>query len=103
MYITYIIILLQTNTFQGIVITNGYQSFSVFIYRCGSMQWSGGAKIGFKANDDLYEIHNLSGGNANRIACQNLPQAVWSNVVYQLSKLISLLIFLVAEMIGNVL
>lgn len=75
---------MQTNTFQGIVITNGYQSFTIFTYRCGSLQWSGDAVIGFKVNDELYEIHELSGNNGSSIACQNSPRTIWSNVVYQL-------------------
>lgn len=81
-----ILFLKQTNTFQGIVVTNGYQSFSVFIYRCGSLQWSGDAVIGFKVNSELLDIHALIGSNTSTIACQNLPGSVWSNVVYQLSK-----------------
>ena len=83
--------LVQTNTFQGIVITNGYQSFTVFTYHCGMMQWSGNAAIGFKANSGLFKIHELSGSNAKSIACQNLPTSAWSNVVYQLRKNISTL------------
>lgn len=81
-----IIFFVQTNTFQGIVITNGYQSFTVFTYRCGSMQWSGNAVIGFKANSELSSIHEFSGRNAKSVACRNLPMSVWSNVVYQLRK-----------------
>ena len=75
---------MQTNTFQGLVITNGYQSFTVFTYRCGKMQWSGNAVIGFKANSELSAIHKLSGRNAKLVACRNLPTNIWSNVVYQL-------------------
>ena len=69
------------------MITNGYQSFAVFTYRCGSLQWSGDAVIGFKVNDQLYDIHELSGNSANAIACLNSPRTIWSNVVYQLRKL----------------
>ena len=76
----------QTNTFQGIVITNGYQSYTVFTYRCGSMQWSGNAVIGFKASSTLSEVHQLSGSSANSIACQNSPRNIWNNVIYQLRK-----------------
>ena len=76
----------KANTFQGVLITNGFQSFTVFTYRCGSMQWSGNAVVGFKADDHLYEIHSLSGSSANSIACLNSPGSVWSNVIYQLCK-----------------
>ena len=42
--------------------------------------------IGFKVNDELYEIHEFSGNNANAIACQNSPRTIWNNVVYNLRK-----------------
>lgn len=75
------------NTFQGIVVTNGFQSFTVFTYQCGGLQWSGNAMIGYRANSRKFKIHELSGGNASSIACQNSPSSVWSNVIYQLRKL----------------
>ena len=43
--------------------------------------------IGFKVNNELYDIHELSGSRANTIACLNSPRTIWSNVVYQLRKL----------------
>lgn len=46
--------------------------------------------IGFKVNDELYEIHELSGNNANSIACLDSPRTIWSNVVYQLRKLVTI-------------
>lgn len=68
--------------------TNGFQSYAVYIYECGKLEWSGDAIIGFKANAMLSEIHKLSGTNASYVACQNLPQSASTNLVYQLRKLI---------------
>lgn len=68
------------------MITNGYQSYTVFTYHCGSLQWSGNAVIGFKANKNFFKIHQLSGSNANSIACLKSPRSLWNNVVYQLCK-----------------
>ena len=56
--------MLQTNTFQCILITNGRRSFAIFLYADGEIQWttgdasegSGGfggipAQVGFNAGD----------------------------------------------------
>lgn len=78
---------LQTNTYQGIVITNGQQSYALFVYQCNRMGWSGNATIGFSAAGNFYQNHHLSGTpNAKTIACMNLTGSVRSNIVYQLSK-----------------
>ena len=77
---------MQANTFQGIVITNGYQSYTIFTYHCGSLQWSGNAVIGFKATENLFQIHQLSGSDANLIACQKSPRSLWNNLIYSLCK-----------------
>jgi hypothetical protein len=71
--------------FQGILITNGYQSFCVFTYKCGLLQSeTKDAVIGFRADDQLFTSHSLSGSEASSIACQNSPLSDWSNVIYQL-------------------
>ena len=75
----------QTNTYQGILVTNGYSSYAVFIYNCDLMGWSGGAVIGYTAADTtFYESHYLSGTRSEEIACLNSPASPWSNVVYRL-------------------
>ena len=76
----------QTNTFQGIVITNGQQSYALFTYQCGLLGWSGGATIGFTAAGKVYQNHHLSGTYARNIACLNSKITIWTNVIYQLSK-----------------
>ncbi len=78
---------MQTNTFQAVVITSGVESYALFTYQCGSMEWSGGATIGFNTNDTYmyFATHRLSGTFAvNEIACLNSPTTVWSNVLYQI-------------------
>ena len=83
----FLLLYTQTNTFQAIVITNGYQSYAVLIYNCDQMDWSGNAVIGFKADDDSFQNHPFSGSNASFVACQNSPDHTWSNVIYQLRKM----------------
>jgi len=57
------------------------------------MDWSGNAVIGFKAGDDFFQNHPFSGSNASFIACQNSPDHSWSNVIYQLRKMILIVHF----------
>ena len=75
----------QTNTFQGILITNGTGSYTVFTYECGAIGWGGGATIGYKAAESFYQNHALSGSSAASIGCVNSPASQWNNVVYQLN------------------
>ena len=75
----------QTNTFQGIVITNGASSYAVFTYECGDINWSGMATIGFKATGSFYQNHAYSGSRAASIDCVNSPNSQWNNVVYRLN------------------
>ena len=78
---------LQTNTYQGVVVTNGQQSYALFLYQCDQMGWSGNATIGFSAAGSFYQNHFLSGTpNAKGVACINSASNTRSNIVYQLSK-----------------
>ena len=77
----------QTNTYQGVVVTDGQFSYSLFIYNCDLLTWSGGATIGFNADGIFYENHKISQStNVRNVACLNLPDSAWSNVLYQLCK-----------------
>ena len=83
-----------TNTFQGILITDGVNSYAVFIYECGGMDWSGGV-IGWWASrspygamdsysQDYYDWHYLSGDpDSNTIGC--LYSSTYSAIVYKLT------------------
>ena len=71
-----------TNTFQGILITDGSDSYAVFIYECGGMEWGGGM-IGWQGNSSNYTSHYLSGSShSNDIGC--LYSSSYSAVVYRL-------------------
>lgn len=61
---------LQSNTFQGILITNGTQSYSIFTYVCDMMEWSDESTIGFNVGTIHSELHPLSGTlQASAIDC----------------------------------
>ena len=72
----------KTNTFQGILITDGSSSYAVFIYDCGSMEWGGGV-IGWQEGSSQYNSHSLSGDiNSNDIGC--LYSNTYSAVVFKI-------------------
>ena len=80
----------QRNTFQGIVITNGTKTYAVFTYRCDDIQWetSNTTVIGFNAGGTSYDNHPLSGTpDAVNIDCENSPQSIWNNIVYDVNPL----------------
>ncbi len=76
---------MQRNTYQGIVITDGLNSYAVYTYRCEELEWGDGATIGYNAAGDYFENHELSGSSATDVACLNDVFSVWSNLVYRLS------------------
>ena len=76
-------LLLQRNTFQGLVITDGFLSYTVFTYECGDINWGGGANIGFRGDADFFINHPNSGTGADSIDdCEGSATAI--NIVYQL-------------------
>jgi hypothetical protein len=76
----------NTNTFQGILVTDFSRSFAVFTYKCGDLTFSGGATIGFATEDGLFANHIATiRGSAQSIACLNMPSSPWVNVVYEIS------------------
>ena len=72
------------NTFQAVVITSGFQSYAVFIYQCGDLNWGNTATIGFKADSDYFANHPSSQSAANSVDCQGSDS--WSTVIYEMSK-----------------
>lgn len=77
---------MQRNTYQGVLVTDGTASYTVFIYKCGLMRWSGSASIGYYAEGTFFQNHPQANSNtANSIACANSPTSVWSNVAYRLN------------------
>ena len=68
------------------VITDYMSSYAVLTYRCGSLDWSGDATIGFTTGPTIYATHPLSGGdNARDVACLNSLSTEWVNLVYPLT------------------
>lgn len=55
---------MQINTFQGFIISDGVQTYYVFTYACGAIQWSGldeTAIIGYNSNAQYYSNHPANG------------------------------------------
>ena len=64
-------IFLQTNTYQGIIITDGVNTYYVFTYICGDLQWSSGsgfdhAVVGYNSHGDYF--YNIPGSGYENIA-----------------------------------
>ena len=64
-------IFLQTNTYQGIIITDGVNTYYVFTYICGELQWSVGsgfdhAVVGYNSHGDYF--YNTPGSGYENIA-----------------------------------
>ena len=69
------------------MITDGKDSYAVFIYQCGMMTSAGNAVIGFNSKGTIFDTHEYSGtSHANEIACINYPPRLWSNVIYPLTE-----------------
>lgn len=55
----------------------------MFTYNCNLTEWDDGVTIGFNGGgSSFYENHNPSSSD---VACLNLPDSEWSNVVHLLS------------------
>ena len=69
------------------VITDGSKSYTVFTYKCGSLEWSGSfnnAVIGYNMHG-YFMNHSLSAqNNAANISCLQNHTTPWSNLVYQI-------------------
>ena len=75
----------QSNTYQGILITDGVSSYVVFVYHCDLLDPFSVAGIGYYINNTLFKEHPLSNMNrSSAIACENLPQTLWNSVVFPL-------------------
>ena len=59
-----------TNTFQGILISDGSSSYAVFIYDCSNMEWGGGV-IGWQQSTTQYASHdNSDDRDSNETVCR---------------------------------
>ena len=57
---------LQTNNYQGIIVTNGLSTYSIFTYACGELEWSSlgisnPAVVGYNLGNGHFYNHPLSG------------------------------------------
>ena len=56
---------MQTNTFQGVLITDTIQSYYVFSFTCGEINWSGQgsetAIVGYNSKGDFFLNHPANG------------------------------------------
>ena len=56
---------MQTNTFQGVIVTDTVRSFYIFSFTCGEIQWSGQgfetAIIGYNSNGNYFYNHPANG------------------------------------------
>lgn len=74
------------NTWQAILISNGTDSYAIFTYRCGDINWSRNSVIGYNGAGVVYENHPYSSGFAARnIDCINAQEGNWTNVLYNLT------------------
>ena len=77
----------QTNTLQGLIVTDFVNSYAVFTYYCGDLSYSNGASIGFTTTDGFFANHPASiRGKAEQVACLNEPITPWVNVIYELTR-----------------
>ena len=74
------IIFLQTNNYQAILITNNLDTYVLYVYTCGEMQWSSlgqsrAAVVGYNAEGNFFQNHPSSGFStiADAISC-GVPQ-----------------------------
>ena len=71
------------------MVTDGDDSYAVFIYQCGDLGWDGGATIGFGASSEIFANHRLIlTQNATSIACLNNPDDLFFTVLYKLSNFV---------------
>ena len=69
------------------MVTDGTNSFAIFIYQCGDLEWTRhGATIGFGAGSEFVSNHWLSGTpSATSIACLNSPDNQFFALLYVLT------------------
>ena len=71
------------------MVTDGTNSFAIFIYRCGDLEWNGGATIGYGASSEMFSNHRLSRSPfITFIGCLNTPNSQFFTVLYEVSNLI---------------
>ena len=87
LFVCFLLIIAQTNTFQAIIITDVFKTYVIYTYKCGELEWSGPdngyAVVGYNLASGNFINHPLSNRReVNTIACQNLPSTDIVNIVY---------------------
>ena len=58
-------VVIQTNTFQGVIVTDYVYSYYAFSYTCGDIEWSGQgfdiASVGYNSHGDYFSNHPSNG------------------------------------------
>ncbi|CAI8026301.1 Deleted in malignant brain tumors 1 protein [Geodia barretti] len=60
----------MTSTYQGILITDGNDSYAVFIYVCEGLAVDASARIGYYLSPEAFTEHRLSGSQPSNIGCE---------------------------------
>ena len=77
---------LQSNTYQGVLITDGEVSYTIFIYQCGLLENGAIGAVGYYINGTHFQEHSLSNTALSAmVACQNVNNSVWSTVMFRLN------------------
>ena len=76
----------QNNSYQAVLISDGIEnSFAIFTFKCGTLNWPGRTTIGFNAGGEYYANHPLSlKPFANAVACF-YNDSLWTNIIYDLT------------------
>ena len=77
------------------LITDGYSSYAVFIYRCGAINWAGshtdGALVGYRGGggqNNTLELHAASfSDEVLLLGCNDLDTFPWENILYRLTSM----------------
>ena len=78
-------VLSQNNSFNALVVTDGNQSYAVFVYKCGAINWGDYFAIGFKASGIFYENYDLGDHNVTDIGCIEESDEEYVTHVYDLT------------------
>ena len=79
---------IQTNTYQAILITDCFETYVIYTYKCDLLQWTGPnghhAVVGYNIQGLPVRNEPLSGTEAiNTIDCDNQPLSQFRNIVYR--------------------
>lgn len=95
-----LVIELQTNTYQAVIISNGEETFTVFIYNSNELNWTGRegayAAVGFSVDGNIDDFQNFENhGLSRRREIRDISQTnvrfnrPWTNVIYRIGVAVS--------------